>query len=87
MNDCNNIGILPNYSDNCWLNAIIMCVIYSQYSRNLLINLSETWKSDNYNLNIIKDLLLAYYTNKKSIETYFKSLNPNDLISKISKIL
>lgn len=85
MNDCNNIGILPNYSDNCWLNAIIMCVIYSQYSRNLLINLSETWKSDNYNLNIIKDLLLAYYTNKKSIETYFKSLNPNDLISKISK--
>lgn len=82
MNDCNNISILPNYLEYCWLNAIIICVLYSELSRNLLINEIENLKNTQY-IGIIKELLIAYYTNKKNILQYFKSIDPISLLSEI----
>ncbi len=85
MNDCNDISILPSYINNCWLNAIIMCVLYSQYSRNLLINYSINWNSNNTFLNLIKEIIFSYYTNTKNTESYFKLIDPSVLLYNIFK--
>ena len=82
MNDCNDISILPNYQNNCWLNAIIMAVLYSQYSRNLLINKSKEWIDDSY-LNVIKEIIYAYYSNKKDIP--FNKIDSSVLLYKLFK--
>jgi hypothetical protein len=81
MNDCNNNSNLPTY-ESCWLNAIILSVLYSQYSRNFLINEIENLKTNGY-MTLIKELLVSYYTNKKSIETFFKSIDPSTLLFEI----
>jgi hypothetical protein len=73
MNDCYDISILPDYNDDCLLNTIIIAILYSQYSRNLLLNLSINWKSDIY-LNIIKNIISSYYKNEKSANIYYQSL-------------
>jgi len=82
MNDCNNQLKLPDYLGNCWLNAIILCVLYSEYSRNLLINEIENLKTSSY-LNLIKELLISYYTNKKTPENFFKLIDPSLLLFQI----
>jgi len=82
MNDCYDISILPNYKEQCWLNTILMCVLYSQYSRNFLINEIENLKTGGY-MALIKELLVSYYTNKKTVENFFKSIDPSILLFQI----
>jgi hypothetical protein len=82
MNDCNNISNLPTYLEHCWLNAIILCVLYSQHSRNFLINEIENLKTGGY-MTLIKELLVSYYTNKKSIDKFFKEIDPSTLLFQI----
>ncbi len=81
MNDCNNISNLPTY-ESCWLNAIILSVLYSQHSRNFLINEIENLKTGGY-MTLIKELLISYYTNKKSIDKFFKDIDPSTLLFQI----
>lgn len=83
MNDCYDISVLPNYNDNCWLNTIFMCVLYSQYSRDLLISLSKNWNIDNPFLKIIMNIINSYYSNSKNLEPYFNELVPAKLLYEI----
>ena len=82
MNDCYDISILPNYNEHCWLNTILMCVLYSQYSRDMLINHSIHWKDDIF-LNIIRNIINSYYSNKKNIEVFYNSIVPARLLYEI----
>lgn len=82
MNDCYDISILPNYKEQCWLNTILMCVLYSQYSRNMLINDSIHWKDDVF-LNIIRNIINSYYSNKKDVDNFYKSITPAKLLYEI----
>lgn len=79
MNDCYDISILPNYNEHCWLNTILMCVLYSQYSRDMLINHSIHWKDDIF-LNIIRNIINSYYSNKKNIDVFYNSIVPARLL-------
>lgn len=82
MNDCYDISILPNYNEHCWLNTILMCVLYSQYSRDMLINHSIHWKDDIF-LNIIRNIINSYYSNKKNIDIFYNSIVPARLLYEI----
>ncbi len=82
MNDCYNISNLPNYENDCWLNTIIMTVLYSQYSRDLLLNKSKNWKSDIY-LNIIRNIINSYYSNSKNANIYYQTIIPARLLFEI----
>lgn len=82
MNDCYDIANLPDYEKDCWLNSIIMAVLYSQYSRDfLLTRLSEM--KDNIYLNIFKNILISYYSNKRNANVYYKTLKPTELLLQI----
>jgi len=82
MNDCYDISNLPNYENDCWLNTIIMAVLYSQYSRDLLLNNSKNWKSDIY-LNIIRNIIHSYYSNNKNANIYYQTIIPARLLFEI----
>jgi len=82
MNDCYDISILPNYNEHCWLNTILMCVLYSQYSRDMLINISIHWKDDIF-LNIIRNIINSYYSNKKNVDIFYHSIIPAKLLYEI----
>ncbi len=34
---CRNVVTIPQYESTCWFNAILMCLLYSQQSRKLLL--------------------------------------------------
>ncbi len=82
MNDCFDITNLPNYDNECWLNTLLVSILYSQYSRDLLLNVSSNWKSDIY-LNIIKNIIYSYYANEKNANIYYKTIIPARLLSEI----
>ena len=82
MNDCYDISILPNYNEHCWLNTILMCVLYSQYSRDMLINHSINWQDDIF-LNIIRNIINSYYSNTKNLDVFYNSIIPAKLLYEI----
>jgi len=82
MNDCNNLSVLPSYVNQTWLNAVLISVLYSEYSRNLLLNEIDRFKQSDY-IEIIKQILISYYVNKQIADTLFKSIEPAKLIFKI----
>lgn len=82
MNDCFDISNLPNYKQDCWLNAILVSILYSQYSRDLLINASVNWKNDIF-LNIIRNIIYSYYSNNKNANLYYQSIIPAKLLYEI----
>ena len=36
-NFCTSIVTIPQYESTCWFNSILTCLLYSQYSRKLLL--------------------------------------------------
>ena len=52
--------IIPNYKGLCWFNALMMALIYSNYSRKLLLTESQEWTNENSNKfqMLIKKLIL-----------------------------
>jgi len=82
MNDCYDIINLPEYQKDCWLNSIIMAVLYSQPSRDFLLLTMDKSKSNIY-LDIFKNILISYYANQKNANIYYKTLKPAELLLKI----
>jgi hypothetical protein len=80
-----DIYIIPNYKGLCWFNAIMMCVIYSNFSRKLLLLESENWNNENSNKFqlIIKKIIINYFKKNKKIRNIhelFSKIKPDTLI-------
>jgi len=75
MNHCLNIGVIPQFRETCWFNAILMSCFYSQGLRKLMIN-----KKDNLT-KFIRQIIKNSY-NKENIKL-FNKIKPELLLFNI----
>lgn len=84
---CNKVVTIPQYSGTCWLNAILMCFLYSQHSRKLLLNdntfiNNKTVKGGKL-AKILNEILLHNYIRHDKIIEYFNLIKPETILSYI----
>ena len=76
--DCNDVVTIPQYTGTCWFNAILMSLLYSQDSRQLLLdnNIYKTNKDKNPLYTIINDIIVDHYVDRQKGMKYFEKLKP-----------
>jgi hypothetical protein len=80
---CTKVVTIPQYSGTCWLNAILMSFLYSQYSRKLLLN-DNSFKTKRDKLSIaLNEILLHNYIRHNKIIEYFNLIKPETILSYI----
>ena len=82
-NICDKVVTIPQYKNTGWLNAILMCILYSQNSRKLLLHENELPANANQLVTIINDILSKQYIQNDKTAEYFN----NDKIKKILTII
>jgi len=82
---CSEISVIPQFDNASWFNTILMCILYSQGMRKLMINkVSKTWnKNSSLNKFLKRILKYNYKTDKKEITRLFNLINPKLLLLKI----
>lgn len=85
-NFCKNIVTIPQYTGTCWFNCILMCLLYSEYSRKLLLKENKTFDKSNKLLSIINKILLSNYVDKKKAQKYFNIIRPEVILSYVKDI-
>jgi superfamily II DNA or RNA helicase len=80
--NCNDVITIPQYKGTCWFNAVLMSLLYSQYSRELLLknNIYKTNKDNIKIYKIINDILEDHYVSPTRNIEYFKKLKPEVII-------
>lgn len=79
-NFCNKVITIPQYTSTCWFNAILMAILYSQYSRKLLIN-DKYFNNKNTKLTkILKHILKYQYVSNEYAEQYFNIMTPQKIL-------
>ncbi len=82
---CSDISVIPQFDNASWFNTILMCILYSQGMRKLMINkVSKTWKKNSSLHKFLKTILkYNYKSDKKEITRLFNLINPKLLLLKI----
>ena len=62
---CSDINVIPQFTGTCWFNAILMSLLYSQHSRQILLKLSKSWDKKDKLFNIFKTILNRNYTDNE----------------------
>ena len=81
---CNDLKVIPQFVGSCWFNSILMSVLYSQYSRKIMIKESKKWNKKDKFLNILRYILKKNY-NDPSIAYYYNQIQPQLLLFKFLK--
>jgi len=82
QNICHDVITIPQ-TDNlgtCWFNAVLMSILYSQYSRNLLLTNNNLDKKKDKISKILNQLLKHNYIKNKIHEDYFKYMRPEIIL-------
>jgi len=78
---CSSIMTIPQFGGTCWFNSILMAVLYSQNSRKVLLNICDTWDTENNKfLMICKEILLKYYIYSKEAVLFFNKFKPEVIL-------
>ena len=78
---CNKVITIPQYNGTCWLNTILMCILYSQYSRKLLLN-NNPFKGETDKLSIVlNEILLKHYMKHNQAAEYYATMKPETILS------
>ena len=86
-NFCTTIVTIPQYESTCWFNAILTCLLYSQYSRKLLLYEMNGFDKSNKLLMIINKILKSLYINDNDNATkYFNLIRPEVILSYVKDI-
>lgn len=88
---CNEVISIPQISGTCWFNSILMSVLFSQYSRGLLMNLYKKNEHDtNFDTeihSIIKDIVVRRYVTSKQLRDYaymyFEKVTPEYILKQL----
>jgi hypothetical protein len=80
---CNKVITIPQYSGTCWFNAILMCILYSQYSRKLLLNNNPFKKKKDKLSIVLNEILLKNYIQHKKVAEYFSIIRPETILNLI----
>ena len=86
-NFCTTIVTIPQYESTCWFNSILTCLLYSQYSRKLLLYEMNGFDKSNKLLMIINKILKSLYINDNDkASKYFKLIRPEVILSYVKNI-
>ena len=81
---CNKIIVFPQYGPTCWFNAILMSVLYSQRSRNMLLNnYINTWNTSIDFFRVLKHILKHKFIqsdNANKDYNMFEKIRPENII-------
>jgi hypothetical protein len=77
---CNDVITIPQTKGTCWLNAILMSILYSQYSRNLLLTNNTLDKKKDKISKILNQLLKNNYIKYEMYESYFTYMRPEIIL-------
>jgi hypothetical protein len=83
---CRNVVTIPQYKGTCWFNCILMCLLYSEYSRKLLLKENKIFDKSNKLLCIINKILLSNYVDKIKAQKYFNIIRPEVILSYVKDI-
>jgi hypothetical protein len=83
---CRNVVTIPQYESTCWFNAILMCLLYSQQSRKLLLTENKTFDKSNSLLSIVNKILLSNYNDKDKAQKYFNIIRPEVILSYVKDL-
>jgi hypothetical protein len=83
---CNKVITIPQYEPTCWFNAILMAILYSQYSRKLLLNDKILAQNNSKIAKIIKNILKYQYVSNKYTEQYFNIMTPGKILKYLNLI-
>jgi hypothetical protein len=77
---CKKVITIPQYEPTCWFNVILMAILYSQYSRKLLLDDEILAKKNTKIAKIIKHILKYQYVSNKYAELYFNLMTPGKIL-------
>ena len=80
INHCSTISTIPQFGGTCWFNAILMVVLYSQNSRKILLDVTDSWDNKNKFLMICKKILLNYYIFSYEACVFFNKFKPEVIL-------
>ena len=83
---CNKVITIPQYEPTCWFNAILMGLLYSQYSRKLLLNDKVLAQKNSKIAKIIRNILKYQYVSNKYTEQYFNIMTPGKILKYLNLI-
>lgn len=69
---CSNLEVIPQILGNCWFNAILMCLLYSEETRKITYSLSMEWSKEEIKKDKLKNFftyILKYNYNKPEMIT------------------
>lgn len=85
---CSNLSIIPQFLDTCWFNTLLMAVLYSQNSRNMLYEITKDWNSRNSNkfqMIILKILKNIYFKSEIDVFEFYSKIKPETILLKLIK--
>lgn len=77
---CNNVVTIPQYTGTCWFNAILMSILYSQYSRKLLLYNNNFKNEKEPIFKILYDILYKNYISPEKAKKYFDIMRPEVIL-------
>jgi hypothetical protein len=80
---CLDLKVIPQFSGTCWLNAILMSVLYSQGSKYYVKKASKNWDKNNSLLMFFKTIIFKMKKHSKLIEKMFKKIKPEIILFKL----
>jgi hypothetical protein len=83
-NICDKVVTIPQYRNTGWLNAILMCILYSQNSRKLLLHSSKLPNPNQNSLApILNDILSKQYIQNKKTAEYFNNAKIDEILASL----
>jgi len=83
---CENVISLKQYGPTCWFNAILMAVLYSEGSRKLLLEKSESWDKTIKVFRTLAFILKNKYLRTDNISqdyAYFDKVRPEHILKQL----
>jgi hypothetical protein len=80
QHNCNDVITIPQTKGTCWFNAILMTILYSQYSRNLLLTNNVLNKKKDKMSKILNQILKHNYIKHDMHYDYFKYMRPEIIL-------
>jgi hypothetical protein len=86
---CKKVIFWGQYGPTCWFNAILMAILYSQRSRNIVKQKSNLWDSRKKLFRLLKYVLKYKYIRSKNPSKdykFFEKIKPEILLKMLYKI-
>jgi len=81
---CKRVITFPQVGPTCWFNSLLMCILYSQNSRKLIMKLSKKWDTRIKIFKLLKTIIDKKYVKDKDLKSsysYFNIVKPEYILN------